>query len=186
MIGIHERDLPAFGNNWWLFFLLGIVLLVLGFGAMSAATFTTLLTVVILGFIILISGIVIAIDTLIFWRRKWSGFFMHLLLSILYIAAGVILIKNPLEGSVSLTFILGIFYLIMGVFRVGTFTALRAPRWGWGWLNGFISMILGILILVNWPASSLYLLGIFVGIDLVFCGWTYIMLAFAGRRLNKL
>lgn len=184
MIGFRDTHLPAFGKNWGLFLLLGIALIILGCVAISAATLTTLLSVVLLGVIIFISGIVITIDTFTFWRGKWSGFFLHLLFSILYLAVGVMLIKNPVEGSISLTLLLGVFYLVIGVFRVASYTALRTPSWGWGWLNGVISLILGVLILTNWPMSGLYIIGLFIGIDLVFCGWTYVMASLAARKLN--
>jgi uncharacterized membrane protein HdeD (DUF308 family) len=185
LIPFSEQYLPAFGKNSRRFFLWGIILFVLGCLAISAAAFTTLLSVVFLGFVIFFSGAVMAIDSVTFWWGKWNGFLIHILLAILYLGIGVMLIQNPIEGSVSLTLLLGIFYIIAGIFRIAFSSTLRVPRWGWGWFNGLITLILGILILTSWPASSLFIIGLFVGIDLLFAGWTYMMLGAAGKKLLK-
>jgi uncharacterized membrane protein HdeD (DUF308 family) len=175
-------DNTAFGKNWLWFFLWGIALVILGIYAIGAATFTTSLTIVLLGFIIMLSGIVILLDGLSFWRKR-NGFFFHLLMGVLYIGVGLMLIKSPLSGSMSITLLLGIFYLVLGLVRLYFSMSLRAPRWGWSFLNGLISALLGILILTSWPESSLYIIGLFVGIDLLFCGWTYIMASLVAKSI---
>jgi uncharacterized membrane protein HdeD (DUF308 family) len=180
----NDQHLPSFTKNWTLFLIWGIALLVLGFFAISASVLTTMVSIVVLGFIILISGAILAIDALSFWWGKWSGFFLHLIIAILYIAVGVTLIKNPIAGSISLTLLLGIFYIIAGIVRLSYSPSFRMPNWGWGWFNGLISLLLGILILTSWPASSLFIIGLFIGIDLVFSGWTYIMSALVARNLT--
>jgi uncharacterized membrane protein HdeD (DUF308 family) len=74
--------------------------------------------------------------------------------------------------------------VITGVFRLTFAAALQAPRWGWGWLNGALSLGIGILIIMSWPVSSLYIIGLFIGIDLIFTGWTYIMYGMsAGKKM---
>lgn len=183
ILGFDQEHLPAFGSNWRQFFIFGIILVILGLFAISASTFTTILSVVFIGFIIFLSGIIIAFDTFSFWHRKGSGFFLHALFAILYLVTGIILITHPVEGSISLTLVLGIFYLIIGLFRIAFAPTLRAPTWGWSWLNGVITLLLGIMILTSWPASGLFVIGLFVGIDLVFAGWAYIMSALAARKL---
>lgn len=177
--------LTAFSKNWGWFFIWGLLLLILGVVAISAATLTTILSVLFLGFLLLISGIVIIIDTFSFWWHKWSGFILHLILGILYVAVGVMLIKSPLSASISLTLLLGAFYLTIGIFRIIYSLSVRVPRWGWSFFNAIISLLLGILILSSWPQSSLFIIGLFVGIDLIFTGWVYIMAALAARSLTK-
>lgn len=184
MIGFHERYLPSFGNNWRTFLFIGLALIILGIAALSVTTLTTMLSVVVLGAIIFFSGVVMLMDTFTFWRGKWSGFFLNLLFSILYIAVGVMLVTNPVEGSISLTFLVGVFYLLVGVFRVVAFSGMRTPGWGWGWFNGVVSLILGVLILTNWPVSGLYIIGLFIGIDLLITGLSYVFAALAGRRFK--
>jgi uncharacterized membrane protein HdeD (DUF308 family) len=177
-------DIPAFIKNWIWFFLWGMILIILGVCAIGAATFTTLLSVVFLGFIILISGMIIILDSFTFWRKR-KGFLLHLLMGILYIVVGFMLINSPLAGSISLTLLLGLFYLVLGLFRLYYSFSLRAPRWGWNFFNGLISALLGMLILMSWPESSLYIIGLFVGIDLLFCGWAYVMAALGAKSMLR-
>lgn len=186
LLGLDTQHLPAFSKNWKKFLTLGILLFILGAFAVYASVFTTLVSVVILGFIIFFSGILMAYDSFTFWRGKSnSGFFLQLLMAVLYILLGLALIINPVASSISLTLLLGIFYIIIGIFRVAFAPTLRAPRWGWSWFNGVISLLLGILIVTSWPASGLYIIGLFIGIDLLFTGWAYIMAALAARSLIR-
>jgi uncharacterized membrane protein HdeD (DUF308 family) len=185
MNSLRSIDLSLFSKNWLFFLLWGITLTVLGAVAISAAAFTTLVTVIFLGVLILLSGVVIVIDTFTFWWGKWAGFFLHLLIGALYLTVGWMLIQSPVEGSVSLTLLLGVFYVLIGVFRFGFSLSARLPRWKWGFFNGIISLLLGILILANWPESSLFIIGLFVGIDLLFCGIAYVMTALAARSMAK-
>jgi uncharacterized membrane protein HdeD (DUF308 family) len=159
----------------------GVILIILGVIALSAATFTTLLSVILLGLLIALAGVVIVLDSFKSWWGSWSGLFLHVLLGVLYIVAGMFLIDQPLLGSISITFMLGIFYLVAGVFRLITATSWKMMRWGWNFFNGIIALLLGILILSNWPQSSLFMIGIFVGVDLVFAGWAYLMVRLASK-----
>jgi len=172
----------SFSRNWIWFFLWGLIEVILGLVAISAATFTTVLSVIFIGIVLLISGGVIIVDCFGFWWGKWSGFFLHLLMSSLYAAAGLILINSPVLSSISLTLFLGIFYLLLGIFRLCFAALLQTPKWGWSFFNGLLSMLLGILIIANLPSSALYVIGLFIGIDLIFCGLAYIMTALSVRR----
>lgn len=176
------RSAFAKNSGWFLFW--GVLLAALGIAAIGAASFTTLLSIVVLGFLLFISGCIMMLDTFTFWRGKAGSFFVHLLFALLYIIVGIILMNNPVEGSVSLTFIIGIFYLIAGIFRLMFNSMIRMPRWGWGFFNGLISLLLGVLILSSWPESSLFIIGLFIGIDLFFAGLFYIMAALAARSLR--
>lgn len=184
-LGVSPFQLANFSKNWAWFFIWGIVLVLLGVLAISATTWTTLFSVVFLGFVLLGSGIVILINSFTFWWGKWGGFFLHLIMGFLYAAVGILLIKSPILASVSLTWFLGIFYTVLGVFRIGYSLSVHGPQWGWNFFNGIITLILGILIMASWPASSLYIIGLFVGIDLLFCGWAYIMAALSARTLTQ-
>ena len=180
----HETHLPVFSNNWRKFMLWGIALILLGLFAISAATFTTMLSIVILGFVFFIGGAVIAADTFTFWWNKWSGFFLHLIVAALYLYVGITLIGNPVGSATALTMLLGVFYLVIGAFRIGTSSILQVPGWGWNLTNGIISFILGLLIITNWQEAGLFIIGLFVGIDLLFCGVTYVMAGLAAKTLK--
>jgi len=178
--------LAVFSKNRGWFFTWGLLLIILGCVAISAATVTTLISVVFIGVLLLISGIVITLDCFTFWWGKWGGFFLHLLMGILYLAAGALLINSPLLGSLPLTLFLGFFYVFVGLSRVFYSTWLQTPHWGWNFCNGLLALLLGVLIITELPSSALYILGLFVGIDLIFCGLAYVMVSLAVRSRRSL
>lgn len=178
---VNVQDRALYSKNWFWFFIWGISLVLLGVVAIGASTLATLVSVVFLGFIIFFAGLVVIIDTLSFWRNKWPGFPLHLIMGLIYAGVGVYLIAKPLEASMSLTLLLGVFYVCLGAFRLASTISMRLPYWGWGFLNALVTLFLGMLILFDWPASSLFIIGLFVGIDLVFTGWAYIMMALSVR-----
>jgi uncharacterized membrane protein HdeD (DUF308 family) len=182
---IRDLNETTFSRYWAAFFIWGLLLVILGIIAIYIAELTTLISVIFLGVVILVGGIVIIFDSFAFWWGTWSGFFLHLIMGILYLAVGASLIANPILAAVSLTLLLGIFYIVIGVFRVSYSLSLRVARWGWNFLSGFISILLGVLILAGWPALSLWLIGVFVGIDLVFGGLAYIMSGLYAHSLKK-
>ncbi len=184
-IGVNPH-LAAFSKNWAWFFLWGLVLVLLGMAAISAATLTTMLSVIFIGTLLIISGVVITLDCFSFWWGKWPGFFLHLLMGILYILAGAALINSPLLGSIPLTLFLGIFYVVVGVSRLLYSAFLQTPNWGWNFLSGVLALLLGVLIIKELPSSALFIIGLFVGIDLIFCGLTYMMVALAARSGRRL
>lgn len=175
----------AYAKNSGMFFIWGLILMAVGIFAVTATTFTTLVSVMVLGFIILFAGCVLFLDSITFWRGKDHGFALSFLASLLYLAAGVLLLSNPVEGSITLTFLLGVIYTILGLARLFFYGVVKVPQWGWSFANGLITLLIGILILMSWPASSLFIIGLFVGIDIFFCGLAYTMGAVAMRSKSK-
>lgn len=131
-----QIDRSAFKNHWGAFLTLGIILFILGLIAISASVATTLVTVVFLGIFLLIAGVLVVFNTFSFWWKKWHGFFWHLITGILYIVIGAALAIHPVASSISITLLLGIFYLVVGFFRTVYSFSLRTPRWA-----GFSSMV---------------------------------------------
>jgi len=176
----HLRDLEPLRKNWAWLMLLGVAFVVLGMLAIATSTITTLVSVVFLGTLLLISGV--AQTVYAFWVRKWSGFFLSLLAGILYGVFGVFLIIHPLEGALSLTLLLGFVYMVGGLFRIIASIMSRFDQWGWALFSGIIKFALGLLILLGWPATGLWVLGLFIGIDFVFFGWFWVILALSLRK----
>jgi len=168
-------------SGWFLTW--GLLLLIVGVAAVSASMLTTVISIVLVGFALIVGGCIVVLDTITFWWRHWGGFFLHLLMAALYIGAGVLLIDSPLLGSISLTLMLGIFYVVLGFFRLLYSVSLRSPQWGWSTLNALVSLLIGGLILASWPTSGLFVIGLFVGIDLMFTGLVYIFSAFGTRSI---
>jgi uncharacterized membrane protein HdeD (DUF308 family) len=179
-----KYDALAFRKNWGWILAWGIALTVLGVLAISASIFTTLISVIFLGGIFTVGGCVMTINTFQYWWQKWSGFFSHLIVALVYLAFGLMLIFMPLPAALSITVLLAIVFIILGFFRIIFSATFQFPRWGWTFLSGIITLALGILILAQLPASGLYIIGLFIGIDLFIWGWAYIMLALYAKNLN--
>ena len=113
--------------------------------------------------------------------RSWGGFFWGLLVGLLYFAAGVELWLNPIGGVVTLTAFLAAVLVVDGVFHSILAFQIR-PRAGWFWLllGGIVGIVLGVMIWQQLPSSALSILGLLLGINLVFSGFSFLMLAMSG------
>src|SRR5262245_23946830 len=162
---------------------MGIALIVLGMVAIGSSFIATLATVLMFGILLLLGAIFQVVTAL--WGRSWRGFFLHLLAGVLYLIAGLFMIENPHETALSLTFLVAACLLVGGILRIGLSLAERFEGWGWVLLNGVVSVILGIGIWRQWPLDGLWVIGLFVGIEMVFSGLSWAMLGLAvrsGRR----
>lgn len=182
---LQNFDKQSFGKNWGWFFAWGIALIALGFLAIGAAVLTTLVTVVFLGALFVCGGVVLMIDSFHYWRGKGKAFYINLLMGILYFAFGFMLIINPMVGAATVTLILAALFILIGVSRIIYAGTLRLPQWGWVLMSGILTLSLGIFIAIGWPQSSLLIIGIFVGVDLIFGGWAYIMAAMVAKSLES-
>jgi uncharacterized membrane protein HdeD (DUF308 family) len=167
--------------SWGWFVALGVALIVLGalciLGEMSA----TLLTIVVLGWFLLISGIVALVHA--FQTRTWSGFLLYLLSALLRLFTGFMLVRFPLSGALGITLLLALLFIVGGAFRAIGAGKLRFPRWGWAAASGIISVALGVTLLVQFPSSSLWFIGLAVGVDLIFEGTSLVALGSALRGI---
>ena len=159
-------------RSWWLYLLLGIVLLIGGALVLGDVVFASVISTIFIAWAILIVGIFQIAHA--FSTVGWKGFVLDLLIGALYIAAGYILLANPLSGALKLTLILGIIWIVSGVFRIILSFALWREA-GWGLLlSGIVGALAGGLILSEWPSSGLWVLGLLLGVDLIFHGFAWI------------
>lgn len=135
------------------------------------------------GWVLLIAGIIEAVQA--FRHRHGGHLFLHVLNAVLSIIVGIMLVLSPLAGALVLTLLLAAYFTVAGIFRIVTAFAMRIPGWGWLLFNGIVTLILGILIWTHWPASGLWIIGLFIGIDLIIVGWSQVMTAAAARALPK-
>ena len=172
--------MEALSRNWGWLLALGILMIILGVVAMAAPVVATIAIQVMLGWLLVISGIAEGIHA--FMVKEWRGFLLELLSAVLYLGVGLLLLVDPLKGAVALTLILAVFLLVEGIFKIITALRVRDHR-GWGWLlaSGIVSVVLGVLIWKQWPASGLWVIGLLVGIQLLFTGWSLVMLALVAR-----
>lgn len=163
------------------FFILGGLLLALGVAALAFPFYATIAVEVVIGWIFLISGIVAIVQAL--RAAKWKGFLWSLLGGLLSLGVGAILLLYPLTGVISLTLLLAVFFFAGGVLRLALAWQLRPlDHWGLLLLSGALAVTLAILILVQWPQAAAWVIGLCVGIDLVFTGSSTLMLAAAAGR----
>lgn len=166
------------------FMILGILLILLGITAIALPMVATLAMELLIGSIILVSGIVMSAHA---WMgRGRHGFGTQVLLGALYLAVGLLMLAYPLTGALTLTLLLAVLFLVSGGLRLLLTYQLRGER-GWGWLGfgAILSLLLGILILVGLPEIGAWVLGLFLGIDLLFTGIWLFVLALAVRRFGQ-
>jgi uncharacterized membrane protein HdeD (DUF308 family) len=166
--------------------MLGILLVLCGTAAIAVPPFTvayTLVTVLVLGILLMVSGIVSIVSS--FWIGKWSGMLLHLLAGILYVVMGFMITEEPGAAAVIMTLFIAATFIVLGAFRIASALALRFPQWGWVMLNGIITLLFGIVIYRHFKESALWVIGLLVGIELLFNGWSWIMLALAIRKIPK-
>jgi uncharacterized membrane protein HdeD (DUF308 family) len=141
---------------------------------MSATFVTTLASVMVFGFLLLAGGTVQIVNA--FLARSWRGFFVHLLAGTLHLIVGLLMIERPLVAAEGLTLLLAAAFFAGGAIRIVIALLDRFPDWPWVLLNGIVTLLLGIMIWRQWPESAFWVIGLFVGIDLVFSGWSWVML----------
>jgi uncharacterized membrane protein HdeD (DUF308 family) len=161
----------------------GVVLTILGVLAIGSAVLTTVLSMRVLGWMLIIGGIVQIVHA--FSAPRWRGVVLSLLEGIVYGVVGLLIAARPLESAVVATLILGGFLMISGLFRILVVpTFLRTRNWGWVMASGIISLLLGLAIWAQWPVSGAWVLGAFVGIEMIGWGISLIMLSVALRDVD--
>jgi uncharacterized membrane protein HdeD (DUF308 family) len=178
--GMLMEDANSIRKKWGWFLALGIVQIVAGILAVGFAFTATLASAVTVGILLVVAaGAQMAAAI---WARDWSGFFLFLLLSILYGVAGFVTLMHPLVAAEGLTLMLAAVFLTGGVYRIVVALVERFASWGWVFLNGVITVLLGIAIFQQWPGSGLWVLGTFVGCDLIANGVTWAVMAVGVRN----
>jgi len=178
----YFRNTVEAKRNWLWFFALGILLVLLGTGVMSTAYYATVFSVFLLGVFLIVAGIVQIVQGIM--ARKWSGLFLSLLLGSLYLITGFLCATRPAVAAVSITLWIAAFCMIAGLFRMIAALLIRFDQWGWVFFNGAITFLLGMLIYADWPVSGLWVIGMFIGIDLILSGWTWIVLSLTARSAS--
>jgi uncharacterized membrane protein HdeD (DUF308 family) len=178
-----RHELNALRGDWFWFVLLGAALIVLGVIALGSVVIASLAVALVLGALLLIGGVVEAIGA--FWARGWSGFFLHLLSGVLSIVVGVLFLRAPLSADIALTLLIACFLMVGGIFKIIAALSYRFGGWGWPLASGIIDLLLGLLIWIGWPATGLWVIGLFLGINLIFRGVNWIALGFALRALPR-
>ena len=177
----NMRD--AVRAHWKAFLFEGILLAVLGLAAIILPPLASLAVTIFLGWMFLISGI--AGLALTFWARGLPGFWWSLLSAVLAIGAGIILLAQPVQGTATLTIVVGVYFLAEGVATILYALEHRrelSERWSWLLVAGLVDIVIAGLIITGWPDSAMWAIGLLVGINLLFGGVSLIGMALAARN----
>ena len=163
---------PLRAKSGWII-ALGVVYVIAGLVALGSVVFATVATVFVVGIMMLVAGAAEVINA--FQVKSWGKFLLWLLLGVLYIVAGFVTFENPLLAAAFLTLLLGFLLIASGIMRIVLgFSMKQGTPWLWVAFSGAITLLLGLVILAHWPVSGLYILGLFLGIDLIFAGMSWI------------
>ena len=171
---------PLRAKRGWII-ALGVIYVIAGVIALGSVAMATVASVFVVGIMMLIAGIAEIINA--FQVKTWGKFILWLLLGVLYVVGGFAAFENPLLAAAVLTLVLGVALVVSGIMRIFLAFGLK-ERMSWMWilLSGVITLVLGMIILAHWPVSSVYVLGLFLGIDLIFAGSGWIGLGLNLRR----
>jgi uncharacterized membrane protein HdeD (DUF308 family) len=174
----------ALKTHWKLFLFQGVVMVILGVLAVAWPAVATLAVDIYIGWLFLISGTVGLVA--MFSARDVPAFLWTLLTAALAMALGVLLIWKPAEGAESLTIVLTAFFIAEGVFQIaGSFAYRDAMPGSWGWMlaSGISDLILAGLLIMYWPVSAAWALGLLVGVNLITSGVAIVVTAIEARNL---
>ena len=185
MPGLPPEIKTALGKNWKLLLTAGIISTVLGAIAIIVPPLASVTITYLVGVLLLIGAVAFVAEAISrgsTGHRIWSA--LH---AVLYVFAGVWLIINPVSGTITLTWILAIFFLLIGVLRLiaGIASRGKVPNAGWTIVNGVLSILIAVLVIGDLPSSAAWAIGLLVGIQLLFDGIALIATAMAGKQLAE-
>jgi uncharacterized membrane protein HdeD (DUF308 family) len=173
---------PLRAKSGWIV-ALGVVFAIAGFIALSSVVMATAATVFVVGIMMVIAGIAEIVSA--FQIKTWGGFLLWLLLGALYVVAGFLTFENPLLAAAILTLFLGVALIVSGVMRIViAFSMQAAMPWVLVLVSGIITLLIGLIIVAHWPVASLYVLGIFLGVDLIIAGAGWIGIGLGLKRVT--
>lgn len=176
LFGASERQ-------WGWLMALGILFVALGTIGLGMILAVTVASILFLGALLLIGGAVQTVQAFTF--HGWRNIVSHLLMGALYLCAAYLVVQNPLAASATLTLLFAAALVGLGIVRGATALLHREyPQWGWLLFSGILSVVLGLMIMAQWPVTGLWVIGLFVSIDMIFHGWSYIGLSVAVKHAH--
>jgi uncharacterized membrane protein HdeD (DUF308 family) len=177
----RDEERRALRDHWFWFLVLGGALVLVGLLAISYPGLATVTTVLMFGILLMCGGVVELVSAI--WARAWRGFFLHVLTGLLYLFVGLILMDRPDAAATAYTLLLAMFFVAGGVVRIVSALSHRFSGWAWALLSGVVTLLLGLVIWRELPEAAFWVIGTFVGIDLLFNGLSWIMLGLDLRQL---
>jgi len=170
------KDLTQY---WGWFLLWGVLLAAIGIAAIWRSMTATLVSMLFFGWLLALAAAIEIVQAVMVGH--WAGFFQHALAAILFGVLALIFIVRPIITAEVLTLVMALFFLVGGIFQIVGSAVLGFSGWGWHLIDGLITIVLGLMILAQWPVSGLWVIGLFIGIDLIFYGLAWIAIALGLR-----
>src|SRR5688572_5134838 len=174
--------LGSLPKRWRWLLALGILMIILGVLGLYMSVALTIVSVLLFGALLLVGGIAQLIQA--FRASGWKSVALHIGIALIYVVGGALVLYDPVAASLALTILIGVMLLTAGMLRAVMAFQLR-PIGGWGWVlfGGIVSVVLGVLILAQWPLSGLFAIGLFIAIELLVDGWSCVILALAAKSI---
>lgn len=169
------------GTHWGWLFGLGVFLIILGCLGLKTVVGLTFASMIFLGVLLVIAGFTQLLD--VFKCKRWEPAFWYGLISLLYIFGGGLIIYDPFLASALITIMLASILMVIGLSRLMmAFSSKNIAGWGWLTFAGLIAILLGAMIMLQWPISGLWVIGLFIAIQLIIDGWSYLFISLALRK----
>ena len=178
---INDEVFGELKKHWAWMLSLGIVMLILGVIGLGMTVLFNEIVVMYFGFLLLFGSGVQLMQA--FRAEAWKGRVWHVLIALVYIVGGIIAVTEPVIAGMTLALLIAWTLIVIGVLRLVMALQMRgAAGWLWTLLGGVLSVVLGVMIINEWPQSGLWVIGLFVAIEILFAGWSQIMIALAAKN----
>ena len=180
-VTINDEVFGALQKNWGWMLSLGIFMVVLGTIGLGMTALFSEVVVMYFGFLLLFGSGVQLLQA--FRAQAWKGRLSHILIALVYLAGGIVAVTEPAVAGITLALLMAWVFIAIGALRLAMAWQMRGTAgWLWTLLGGVLSVVLGVMIINEWPQSGLWVIGLFVAIEMLFAGWSQIMIAIAAKN----
>jgi uncharacterized membrane protein HdeD (DUF308 family) len=177
-LALVDLDTVRPNRDW--FIGLGVAFMVLGVLAIFLPLVATLVTTLVIGWLMVIGGVLECVHAV--QNRRWAGWGWEMVAAVVHVVAGLLVVAFPVVGKLTLTLILAVYFVVEGILHIIRAIQHRTMRaWGWFLFDGVLSLCLGLLILLGWPSTAVWALGLLVGIELLVGGSTMALIGLGTR-----
>ena len=176
-----DLDIKVVRDRWGWFMALGILMIVLGMIAIGGPFASGIAVSLLVGWLLVISGVAHGFHA--FQASGWRGGLVQILCALLYLGVGLMMINNPISGLLALTVTVLVYFGVSGIFKI--ILAIRVehlPQRGWLTVSGILSLVLAIYLGSQFPNNAMWVIGMLFGIEMIFSGWSFVMIAQAARK----
>lgn len=176
-----QREKKKLSRSFGLLALLGVILVLAGLVGLVYTGLATLTSMFLFGWLLLIGGVIGLLQAV--QSRRSNYFWLAVIVAAINLAAGFVILRRPEASAEALTMFAALLFLTGGVFRLAGSLVVRGANFGLSLVQGAFGILLGVLILAGWPGSSLYVIGTFFSLALLFDGLSLVALGMGARRI---